>query len=222
MRVVLLGPPGAGKGTQAERLSRRLGVPHISTGAMLREAILRETDLGRAVREYVESGRLVPDPLMEEVLETRLREPDSAAGFVLDGYPRTTAQAESLDRFLTRQGWHLDRVVLLEVPPEELVERLSGRLVCPLCGANYHPKHRPPRRDQVCDVDQAPLAQRSDDQPETVLGRLKLFELETGPVVAYYGQKGLLTRVPGSGTIEQVQDWLWEAVASGPTPRHDA
>ncbi len=204
MRVVFLGPPGAGKGTQARRLSQLLGVPHISTGEMLRAAITQGTALGQTVRQYVEAGKLVPDVLMQELVRQRLSEPDAANGFVLDGYPRNVQQAQTLDEILGELGTRLDRAVLLDLDPDLLVERLSGRLVCPVCGANYHRRFNPPKHDSVCDRDGATLVQRADDRPGTVRARLEEYTKQMAPVTDYYRQRGLLAVVDASGTIDQV------------------
>ncbi len=206
MRLVLLGPPGAGKGTQARRLSGLLGVPHISTGDMLRLAIAQGTDVGRAVREFVESGRLVPDELMEEIVRIRLRQPDTGSGFILDGYPRTLRQAETLDRILTEDGRRLDRVVLFRVDLNVLVDRLSGRLVCPTCGANYHRKFHPPKDDLRCDRDGTPLVQRADDRPETIRSRLAGYAAQMEPVADYYRRRSLLLEVDAGDAPDAVTD----------------
>src|SRR5579885_2728805 len=193
--MVMIGPPGAGKGTQARLLEERLGVPHISTGDMLREAERAGTPLGRAVQRYLHDGGLVPDALMIDVVEKRLATAEGARGFVLDGFPRTVAQAEALGAFLARRGERLDGVVYLRLPREELVRRLSGRRVC-----------APPARPGVCDRCGGPLVQREDDREETVRHRLDVYERETGPVVEHYRALGLLREVDGMGSRTEVFD----------------
>src|SRR5581483_4344617 len=186
VRMVMIGPPGAGKGTQARLLEERLGVPHISTGDMLREAERAGTPLGRAVQRYLHDGGLVPDALMIDVVEKRLATAEGARGFVLDGFPRTVAQAEALGAFLVR--------------------RLSGRRVCARCGAMFHLVYDPPARPGVCDRCGGPLVQREDDREETVRHRLDVYERETGPVVEHYRALGLLREVDGMGSRTEVFD----------------
>jgi adenylate kinase len=204
--MVMIGPPGAGKGTQARLLEERLGVPHISTGDMLREAERAGTPLGRAVQRYLHDGGLVPDALMIDVVEKRLATAEGARGFVLDGFPRTVAQAEALGAFLARRGERLDGVVYLRLPREELVRRLSGRRVCARCGAMFHLVYDPPARPGVCDRCGGPLVQREDDREETVRHRLDVYERETGPVVEHYRALGLLREVDGMGSRTEVFD----------------
>jgi adenylate kinase len=204
--MVMIGPPGAGKGTQAKLLEERLGVLHISTGDMLREAERAGTPLGRAVQRYLRNGGLVPDALMIDVVEKRLAEPDGACGFVLDGFPRTVVQAQALDAFLGRRGERLDGVVWIRLPREELVRRLSGRRVCAACGAMFHLTYDPPKRPGVCDRCGGTLVQREDDREETVRHRLDVYERETGPVIDHYRALGLLREVDGMGSREEVFD----------------
>lgn len=198
VRMVLLGAPGAGKGTQARRLAVEYGVPHISTGDMFREALEHETPLGCEVRPYLEAGRLVPDGLTTKVLERRLALPDAAKGFLLDGYPRSEPQAEALQGLLEKNACALDVALFLAVPDEELVSRLTERRFCPVCGAIYNMRFKPPRRDESCDSEAhepTPLARRPDDLEDTVRRRLKVFHEETEPVVSFYERNGLLARV---------------------------
>ncbi len=206
MRLVFLGPPGAGKGTQARRLADRYGIPQVATGDILREAIASGSELGQRARAYVERGELVPDEVMLAVVEERLRRADAQRGFILDGFPRTVAQAEGLDRLLRRLGWRLDAVVLFEVPEEALVRRLAGRWTCPACGRVFHDVYNPPRTPGVCDADSTRLVQREDDRPETVRRRLAVYAEQTAPLVEYYRARGLLHRVDGSRDPEAVTD----------------
>ncbi len=199
MRVVLMGPPGVGKGTQAVRLRDRLGVPHISTGDMLRQAVDRGTPVGRKVRSFVESGKLVPDELMGELIAERLSGADTAEGFILDGFPRTVEQVVILDRVLSGLGVALDRAIALVAPEEEIVRRLSGRRVCPKCRAVYHLESRPPKSAGVCDKCGSALVQRADDAEDVVRKRLTVYAEQTLPVAAAYAQRGLLSEVDGAG-----------------------
>lgn len=204
MRVVLLGPPGAGKGTQARRLATRWSVPQISTGDMLREAVARGTRLGLEARRYMDTGELVPDAVIIGLVRERLAQPDGRKGFVLDGFPRTPAQAEALDRLLEAEGTPLARVVLFELPDEELTTRLTGRRVCGSCGRNYHVTNSPPRVPGRCDACQGPLVQRTDDEEATVRRRLAVYGRDTRPLVDYYRARGLLTPIAGTGTVDAV------------------
>jgi len=205
VRLVFLGPPGAGKGTQARELARAHGVPQVATGDMLREAVSAGTPLGLAARSFMDRGALVPDDVIVGLIAERLGKPDAKQGFVLDGFPRTIPQAEALDRLLRELGVTLDRVVYFDVPEAELLRRLTGRRVCPACGATYHVVSAPPRREGVCDRCGAGLVQRSDDSEATVRHRLKVYADQTAPLLDYYRGRGLLATVGGEGTIEAVQ-----------------
>jgi len=211
MNLVLLGPPGAGKGTQAARLAEQYQIPKISTGEILREVAQKPDALGVRVGEYINHGLMVPDDIILELVWRQLEQGAAQAGFVLDGFPRTMAQAEALDRFLSRRSntdspgvETLDAVLDLEVDEDELIRRLSGRRVCSKCGASYHLVSRPPREDQRCDRDGAVLEQRKDDQPEAIRERLKLYHQRTEPVLDYYRAKGLLHQVEGDREMGQV------------------
>jgi adenylate kinase len=202
--LILLGPPGAGKGTQAKLLSAELGVPHISTGDMFRDHKARGTELGKKVAEIMAAGGLVTDDVTNAMVKDRLARPDVAGGFILDGYPRTTAQAEFLDQLLEAAGRTVGRALSYEVPEEKLVERLSGRRSCPKCGAVYHVTQSPPKRDGWCDRDGAGLVQRDDDKPETVKKRLHEYATKTEPLRRFYEARGLLTAIEGVGTPEGI------------------
>ncbi|MDR7417172.1 MAG: adenylate kinase [Armatimonadota bacterium] len=204
MNVVFLGPPGAGKGTQAARVSACYGIPHIATGDMLREAIARGTELGRLARSYVDRGELVPDEVMLRLVEERLREPDARGGFLLDGFPRTRPQAEGLDALLDRMGRRLDLVVFFRVPQETLLRRLGGRWICRAAGHVYHEDHHPPRVPGRCDLDGSELYQRPDDRPEAVARRLEVYERQTAPLVEYYRARGVFREVDGAAGLEEV------------------
>lgn len=203
MRLIFLGPPGAGKGTQAEMVSAKLGVPQISTGDILRDAVRRKTDLGARAKAHMDSGGLVPDEIMLSLVERRLAEPDCAGGFLLDGYPRTLPQAEALDRVLAG-GKGIDAVVLIEVDDDEVVARLSRRRVCPRCKALYNLDGNPPKKPGVCDQCGGALVTRSDDAEATVRTRLEVYRKETLPLVEYYRGKGILKRVKSEGGIQKV------------------
>lgn len=204
MRLVMFGAPGAGKGTQAKRLSERLGVPHISTGDMLRENIEQGTELGRTAKAYMDRGELVPDSIINDMVRIRIGESDCERGFILDGYPRTIPQAEALDRMLDDVGIELDAVFDLEVPDEEIVRRLSGRRVCKRCGASYHVVFNPPEQPGVCNVCGGKLYQREDDTEEAVLNRIAVYKRKTKPLLEYYARQGLLRTVDGTGSIDEI------------------
>jgi adenylate kinase len=204
MILILLGPPGAGKGTQAKLLAKELQVPHISTGDMFRDHKARGTELGKKVDAIMASGGLVPDDVTNEMVKDRLSRPDVARGFILDGYPRTTAQADYLDRQLVSMGRKLDRAVSYEIASALLVDRMSGRRSCPTCGAVYHVTANPPRQAGVCDREGAALVQRDDDKAETVAKRLTEYEAKTAPLKRYYAERGALSEVAGTGTPDEV------------------
>lgn len=201
-----MGPPGVGKGTQAEQMQHLLGVPHVSTGNILRAAMGQQgSPLGERVREFVESGRLVPDALMGDLIAERLERKDAGAGFILDGFPRTLEQVSILDGVLSRLGLTLDRVLMLTVPEAEIVRRLSGRRTCPSCGAVFHLESRPPKVAAVCDVCGAALVQRPDDKEAVIRDRLKVYADQTLPVAEAYRAKGVLVEIDGSGEVDDVK-----------------
>lgn len=204
MRIVLVGPPGAGKGTQAQMLCQTFNIPHISTGDLLRQAVREETVLGKEARSYMDKGELVPDELVTAMVAERLQQLDRANGFLLDGFPRTIAQADALAAELARSGKKLDGVVSIMVPRADLIERLSGRRVCRECGVMYHERFDPPKRTGVCDRCQGTLYQRNDDNAETVSARLSVYERATAPLLSYYRDRALLYEIDGSGTPEAV------------------
>jgi len=208
----LLGPPGAGKGTQAKRLTAVLGAPQISTGDILRQSVADGTALGRKARAFMDQGALVPDDVVIGIIEERLRQPDCADGYILDGFPRTLAQAEALTRRLTALSTPLDRVLSLEVPEDDLVRRLSGRRVCRGCGHLYHVESNPPRQADVCDRCGDALYQRDDDREETIRHRLRVYREQTEPLIAYYDGMGLLARIDGRGTIDEISERITRAL----------
>jgi len=198
MRVVLMGPPGVGKGTQAKSLEERTGIPHISAGDILRHAVRIGTPVGRRVRPYVEAGKLVPDDLMGDLIGERLGG-GGTKGFILDGFPRTVEQVAILDRILARRGVEVDRVCILTAPEEEIVRRLSGRRMCPSCGAVYHLESMPPRSPGVCDRCSSALVQRPDDAEDVIRERLRVYQRQTLPVADTYRDRSLLREVDGTG-----------------------
>lgn len=199
MKLILLGAPGAGKGTQAEIICEHFQIPAISTGNIIREALKSGTELGEKVRSYMESGALVPDDVVIGIVRDRIAQPDCANGFILDGFPRTIAQAEGLDAM----GANIDRVLNIAVPDEVIVTRMSGRRVCPNCGASYHLQHKPPREDAVCDRCAGTLIQRQDDAPETVANRLHVYHEQTQPLEEYYRKQGKLCTIDGQQDVQQ-------------------
>ncbi len=204
MKLILLGPPGAGKGTQAKLLTERLGLPQISTGDMLREAVREGTELGKKAKAFMDTGGLVTDDLVIGIIRERTARGDCRNGYILDGFPRTIPQAEALDGMLTAQGTAIDRVVSLTVPTEELVERSAGRRSCPACGAMFHVTARPPKVDGVCDACGGALVIRVDDQPDTVRERQRVYGEKTAPLIGYYRKKGALLEVEGLGSVEEI------------------
>jgi adenylate kinase len=204
MNIVFFGPPGAGKGTQAKILIERYGIPQISTGDMLREHRAKGTELGKKAQEYMDKGQLVPDEIILGMVKERLSQPDCQKGFILDGFPRTVAQAEALDKLLSEMGKKLDFALALIVPDELLVERLTGRRTCKNCGMMYHIKYKPPKVEGKCDVCGGELYQRPDDNEETVRNRLKVYHEQTAPLIEYYKNKGILREIDGSKSIEEI------------------
>lgn len=205
MRLIFLGPPGAGKGTQARDLAREWNGAHIATGDMLRDAVAAGTPLGVVAKRYMDQGALVPDDVMIGLIAERLAQPDAAGGFLLDGFPRTIGQAEALERLLKGLDVALDGVVYFDVSEPELVRRLTGRRVCRACGHSFHVASNPPRREGVCDACGGELYQRVDDTESTVRHRLDVYGRQTSPLLDFYRGRGLLTTVPGEGRIEDVR-----------------
>jgi adenylate kinase len=206
MRLVFLGPPGAGKGTQAKRVAHALEIPHISTGDMLRDSVRKGQAIGLNAKQYMDKGELVPDNVMLDVVKERIREGDCERGFLLDGFPRTISQAEGLDDILNGIGLHLDHVISIEVPEEELVLRLTSRRLCRQCGQDFNLAIKPPRRSGICDHCGGKIYQREDDSEETIRNRLQVYTRQTDPLKLYYRQGNLLRSVNGSGSIEEITD----------------
>lgn len=212
MNIVFLGPPGAGKGTQAKVLVEKYGIPQISTGDMLREHVAKGTELGVKAKEYMDRGQLVPDEIILGMVKERLSQPDAQKGFILDGFPRTVAQAEALDKILEEMGRKLDVTLALVVPDEELVIRLTGRRTCKNCGMMYHIKFKPSKEEGKCDVCGGELYQRPDDNEETVRNRLKVYHESTAPLIEYYRRKGLLVEIDGSKSIAEITQQIIEVL----------
>ena len=208
MKIILLGAPGAGKGTQAEIISQKLGIPTISTGNILRAAVKEGTPIGLEAKRYMDAGQLVPDSVIIGIVAQRLEQPDCAGGFILDGVPRTIGQAEALDA----AGVTFDHVLSIEISDEEIEERMEGRRVCQSCGAPYHVKAKPPKQEGVCDACGGALIQRDDDRPETVRRRLEVYHQETEPLKDYYQSKGILVPVANQDTIEGTTQVIMEAL----------
>lgn len=212
MRILLMGPPGAGKGTQADVLKNVLNIPHISTGDMFRKALQEETALGLEAKSYMDRGALVPDEVTIGIVRERLHEDDCKAGFMLDGFPRTVSQANALDEILNELGCQLDGAINIEVPFEILIDRLTGRRVCPTCKASYHVLYNQPKVEGICDNDGSALIQRDDDTEETVKNRLHVYEENTAPLIAYYKEKGNLITIKGDQDMTLVTKGILEAL----------
>lgn len=206
--IVLLGPPGAGKGTQAQIVSEKLGLPHVSSGDIFRENLKNKTELGNLAREYMDKGELVPDGVTIAMIRERLLRPDAASGAVLDGFPRTPAQADALDEMLEEMDGQVDAVPYIKVPDETLIERLTGRWTCRAEGHVYHERFNPPKQPGICDLDQSELYQREDDKAETVIRRIHVYMDQTAPLVEHYTRKGKLLEINGAQPIERVTENL--------------
>ncbi len=213
MRLILLGPPGAGKGTQAARLVKHFEIPQISTGDILRKAVKDGTELGTLAKQYMDKGELVPDEVVIGIIRDRLMEPDCQKGYILDGFPRTIAQAEALDGMLEEMGIRIDHVVNISVADEEIIKRLTGRRTCSECGAGYHILFDPPKQEGICDKCGGKLIQRDDDKEETIRARLDVYRHQTEPLIRYYEDKGLVRTIPGEGDMEEIFSAIRKAVA---------
>ncbi len=210
MNLILIGAPGAGKGTQAKKIVEKYGIPHIATGDILREAVAKGTELGKKAKEYMDRGELVPDEVVIGIVKERLKRPDCEKGFLLDGFPRTLKQAEALDEMLEELGKKLDAVIYIDVPEEEVVRRIVNRRTCRNCGAVYHLIYAPPKEPNKCDKCGGELYQRDDDKEETVRARFKVYMEQTSPLIEYYKKKKVLYSVDGTKTIDEVFDQIDE------------
>jgi adenylate kinase len=204
MKIIMLGAPGAGKGTQAKMIAEKFGIPHISTGDIFRANIKNGTELGKKAKEYMDKGQLVPDELTVEILLDRVASDDCKNGYVLDGFPRTIPQADVLDKELTKLGDKVDFAINVDVPDENIVRRMSGRRACLKCGATYHIEHIPPKKEGICDTCGSELVQRDDDKPETVQNRLSVYHEQTQPLIDYYNNKNILKTVDGTRDMQVV------------------
>jgi adenylate kinase len=214
LNLILFGPPGAGKGTQAERLRKDFELPYIATGDMLRANVKEQTDLGKKAKEYMDAGDLVPDDLIVAMARDRLSQEDAQDGFILDGFPRTTDQAEVLDEQLSDLGRRVTAALLIDVADEEVIRRLSGRRICVKGGHNYHVEFDPPKREGVCDQDGSRLVQREDDKPEVIENRLRVYHEHTKPLVDYYDERGLMRRIDGTREPADVHDHIRAVIAT--------
>ncbi|EJE1172980.1 adenylate kinase [Staphylococcus pseudintermedius] len=214
MNIILMGLPGAGKGTQASEIIKKYPIPHISTGDMFRKAIKDETELGKEAKSYMDRGELVPDEVTVGIVKERISEDDAKKGFLLDGFPRTIEQAKALNSILEELGRTIDAVVNIEVPEEELMNRLTGRRICETCGTTYHLVFNPPKVEGICDIDGGKLYQREDDNPETVANRLEVNVKQSKPILEFYNQKGLLKNIDGSKHIDEVTSDVIEILES--------
>jgi adenylate kinase len=214
LNLILFGPPGAGKGTQAERLQHDFRLPFISTGDMLRTNVKEETELGQQAQKFMDAGDLVPDDLIVAMAADRLEQDDARDGFILDGFPRTIEQAQALDKQLGELGRRVTAALLIDVPDEEVVRRISGRRVCVKAGHNYHVDFDPPKNEGICDQDGSRLVQRKDDNPEVIKQRLSVYHEKTAPLIDYYDEQGLMRRIDGTRSPTEVHDHIRAVIAT--------
>jgi adenylate kinase len=212
MRIILLGPPGAGKGTQAKMMEKDFGIPQLSTGDIIRLAIQNQTEWGRKAEEFVKAGKLVPDEVVIGIVKEKLSGKDLANGFILDGFPRTLPQAEALEEMLRELGIQIDAVLYFQMDSDEIVRRLSARRICEKCQTPYNLLSKPPKNDEICDQCGGKVIQRPDDRPEVVRERLRVYEEQTSPLVEFYSRKGLLRVIPSNGSIEEVYERVKEVL----------
>jgi adenylate kinase len=214
LNLILIGPPGAGKGTQAERLAEDFGLPYYATGDILRDAVKQDTELGKKAKEFMNNGDLVPDDLIIEVILDRVDSEEAADGFLLDGFPRTVPQAEALEKGLASRGRELTAALLIDVPDDEVIKRLSGRRICTKNQHVYHVEFNPPKNEGACDMDGSKLIQRDDDKPDTVQKRLEVYHEQTEPLIKWYEDRGLLRRFDGTRSPDEVHDHIRATLAT--------
>jgi adenylate kinase len=212
MRIIIMGPPGVGKGTQSEFLVKHLQIPHISTGNIFRELYEENSTIGKIAQEYISRGELVPNDITNEIVKQRLKHKDVEKGFLFDGYPRNIEQAEALDQILEGYGWKLDAIISIEAPDELVVSRIAGRRVCPKCGTIYHVSNRKPKVEGICDIDGTKLIHRNDDMPQTVRRRLRIYNDQTAAVIGYYEGRKELYKIDGSRTINDTHNDVMKAI----------
>lgn len=214
MRIIIMGPPGVGKGTQATTIAEDLNIPHVSTGDIFRALFRSEDPIGNTVKGYLDKGLLVPDELTNKVVETRFKQDDIQQGFIFDGYPRNVFQAKAFKEYLDENKLSIDVVINIDAKDDVIIDRLSGRRVCPTCGKTYHMESNKPLNDTLCDIDNTPLIQREDDKPETIKKRLSIYHEQTKPLVDFYENLGLLKTVDGSGDIKESHDQIRNVLRS--------
>lgn len=212
MKIIMLGAPGVGKGTQAKKLAAKYSIPHISTGDIFRANIKQQTELGKLAKTYIDKGMLVPDELVVDLVIDRLEQDDCANGYIFDGFPRTIPQAQELDEALAKSGEAIDYVINIEVPDEDIVKRMSGRRACIECGATYHIVHMPTKVEGICDVCGKETVLRDDDKPETVMNRLDVYHEQTKPLIDYYEEKEVLVKIDGTKSIEEIFETITNVV----------
>lgn len=212
MRLIIMGPPGVGKGTESKILIKQYNIPHISTGDIFRELFNGDSEIGKIAKSYIDQGQLVPDEITNEIVRLRLENDDVKHGFLFDGYPRNIAQAEAFDQFMKNKGWKIDTVLDIQADKEILVGRISGRRVCQVCGAVYHIDNHKPKVEGICDLDGGKLIQRVDDQEQTVLERIEVYQQQTKPVIGYYEKQNLLVHIDGSREIEYTNEQIMKVL----------
>jgi adenylate kinase len=217
MHVIIMGPPGSGKGTQGKLIAEKYHIPQISTGDILREAVRHGSALGLKAKAYMVRGELVPDEVVIEIIQERVEQRNCERGFLLDGFPRTVAQANALERMLGKRGLGIDHVINMEIETEELISRLRGRMTCSRCGAMYHLLFTPPKKEGMCDICGDSLYQRDDDKEETIRSRMEVYSHQTGPLIQYYASQGLVRSVNGVGNIDDIFHRILEAIGDGKT-----
>jgi len=217
MHVIIMGPPGSGKGTQGKLIAEKYHIPQISTGDILREAVRHGSALGLKAKAYMVRGELVPDEVVIEIIQERVEQRNCERGFLLDGFPRTVAQANALERMLGKRGLGIDHVINMEIETEELIRRLRGRMTCSRCGAMYHLLFTPPKKEGMCDICGDSLYQRDDDKEETIRSRMEVYSHQTGPLIQYYASQGLVRSVNGVGNIDNIFHRILEAIEDGKT-----